>query len=272
MKSVDCLDNGYVMLVDHMGSDEDIAAAARTSYKKGTKQISNDRNLIRYLVRNWHTSPLEMCEVKFQIKLPIFVARQMVRHRTANINEVSARYSIMEDEYYIPEKNKVEYQSVDNKQGRDGVVSSEIYQMFSEEIIKSCDNALQTYHNALENNVARELSRIVLPMNLYTEWVWKIDLHNLFHFLKLRLDRHAQYEIRVYAQAMYDLVKDIFPVACEAFEDYRRNACHMSRMEMDILKEIIKASNINIEEIVENNKEMNKREKREFLIKMTSED
>lgn len=212
------LGHGFVRLVDVMGTDSSIVQAARVSYGAGTKTPSSDRSLIRYLLRNRHTSPFEMVELKFHIKLPIFVARQWVRHRTASINEVSARYSEMPNEMYIPTQWK--HQSTSNKQGSGDSVCPTLNARATERVEKLFRQAFSTYSDLLASGIAREQARIVLPTALFTEWYWKIDLHNLLHFLRLRLDSHAQYEIRVYAEQIYAMVKERFPVSAEAFEDY----------------------------------------------------
>lgn len=233
-----CLDYGFVRLVDWMGDDSSIVQAARVSYGKGTKSVSEDTALIRYLMRNMHTSPFEMVEFKFHVKLPIFVARQWIRHRTANVNEYSGRYSEMPDEFYLPLPDQIRSQSSTNKQGR----SNETIQQ-ADEIIermqKTQKQLHQEYSEFLEMGLARELARINLPLSNYTEWYWKIDLHNLFHFLRLRLDSHAQYEIRVYAEAIANIIKQIVPIAYQAFEDYILNAVRFSRNELEALKMMI---------------------------------
>lgn len=230
------LDKGFVKLVDFMGDDSSIVQAARVSYGKGTKKVNEDRGLIRYLMKHAHTSPFEMCELKFHCKMPIFVARQWVRHRTAAINEYSARYSEVKDEFYIPELDRVQLQSKDNKQGSGLQANRQIQQSFVNDCIDSQQVAAETYKEYNELGVAKELNRINMPVSNYTEWYWKINLHNFFHFCRLRLDPHAQYEIRVFAQAMYDLVKEHYPIACEAFEDYSLNAVKFSKQEMSIIK------------------------------------
>tara|TARA_Y100000590_G_scaffold93807_6_gene106362 strand:+ start:2650 stop:3549 length:900 start_codon:yes stop_codon:yes gene_type:complete len=236
---------GFVGLVDTMGSDSDITQAARVSYGTGTKKVSDDRNLIRYLMRHRHTTPFEMCEVKFHIRLPIFIMRQWIRHRTASVNEYSARYSIMEDEFYIPEHDYLQFQSRDNKQGRcrpwmaEGMEDGFEYR--EKELIRNgMDeiniNSYKKYEKLLDMNLTRELSRIVLPVSNYTEFYWKINLHNLFHFLHLRTDSHAQQEIQDYANAVLELARPKFPVAFEAWENYVRGSVTFSQTEMKILK------------------------------------
>ena len=239
-KEYKCLNHGFVRLVDVMGDDAAIVQAARTSYGKGTKSVSEDRNLIRYLMRNQHTSPFEMVEFKFHIKLPIFVARQWIRHRTANVNEYSGRYSEMPDEFYVPELDTIRKQSVNNKQARadegfDDQYSQEIIQKMS----ATQNKVFEEYKDFVDNGMAREIARINLPLSIYTEWYWKIDLHNLLRFLKLRLDKHAQYEIRVYAEIIAGILKQYVPHTWEAFEDYVLNAVCFSASELKILKNII---------------------------------
>jgi thymidylate synthase (FAD) len=235
MKTVHQL--GFVKLLDVMGSDEEVENAARISYGKGTRKVSQTRNLIRYLIRHKHTSPLEMCEVKFHIKLPIFIMRQLVRHRTANLNEYSGRYSIMSDEYYLPEADYLQKQSTTNNQGRGEAIPQKGLLQF--EFNRMYDGAQIAYENLLNFELTKELARAVLPVANYTECIWKIDLHNFFHFVKLRADKHAQREIQDYANAMYELVKPKFPLCCEAFEDYNRDAVTFSKQEMDVIKELL---------------------------------
>lgn len=233
-----CLDHGFVRLVDWMGDDSSIVQAARVSYGKGTKSVSEDTALIRYLMRHLHTSPFEMVEFKFHVKLPIFVARQWIRHRTANVNEYSGRYSEMPDEFYLPEPEQLRLQSTLNKQGRGEAIienSSEIIDRMK----LTQDRLFQEYSELLSTGLAREIARINLPLSNYTEWYWKIDLHNLFHFLRLRLDTHAQYEIRVYAEAISKIIKQIVPIAYQAFEDYTLEAIRFSRNELNVLKSLI---------------------------------
>jgi thymidylate synthase (FAD) len=239
-KEYKCLDYGFIRLVDYMGDDAAIVQSARVSYGKGTKSVTEDKGLIRYLMRHRHTSPFEMVEFKFHVKLPIFVARQWIRHRTANVNEYSGRYSEMRDEFYIPAPDQIRPQAALNKQGR---ASEPMSRDKADEIIKRYRQIqkllFDDYSALLDTGLARELARINLPLSTYTEWYWKIDLHNLFHFLRLRLDVHAQYEIRVYAEAMAEIVKKIVPVAYEAFEDYILNRFVFSAIEAKILKKIM---------------------------------
>ena len=232
---------GFVRLVDTMGSDGDIADAARVSYGKGTRAVSDNRNLIRYLMRHKHTSPIEMASVKFHLKLPIFIMRQLIRHRTASVNEYSGRYSVMSDDFYVPEVEYIKPQSQTNKQGSDGELSDSWKDKYKQ-IIEDITLRTSIAYKALVEpgygplGLSRELSRIVLPVSNYTECYWKIDLHNFFHFCRLRMDSHAQQEIQDYAVAMYELVKPHFPIAVEAFEDYSLGSKSFSRMEMNVLK------------------------------------
>ena len=235
MKTVHQL--GFVKLLDVMGSDEEVENAARISYGKGTRKVSQTRNLIRYLIRHKHTSPLEMCEVKFHIKLPIFIMRQLVRHRMANLNEYSGRYSIMSDEFYLPEADYLQKQSTTNNQGREEVIPNKGLLQF--EFNRIYDGAQIAYENLLNHELTKELARAVLPVANYTECIWKIDLHNFFQFVKLRADKHAQREIQDYANAMYELVKPKFPLCCEAFEDYSRDAVTFSKQEMDVIRKLL---------------------------------
>jgi len=237
-KEYKCLDKGFIRLVDYMGDDSSIVQAARVSYGKGTKTITEDKGLIRHLMRHRHTSPFEMVELKFHVKLPIFVARQWIRHRTANVNEYSGRYSEMKDEFYIPDIEQIRQQSTLNKQGRGSeVLPYDIALSIIEQFEKTQSQLFNEYSGLLEQDLARELARINLPLSNYTEWYWKIDLHNLFHFLKLRLDIHAQYEIRIYAEIIGNILKEIVPVAYQAFEDYLLNSINLSRIEADIIWE-----------------------------------
>lgn len=237
---IKCLDHGFVRLVDYMGDDAAIVQAARVSYGNGTKTVHEDRGLIRYLLRHKHTTPFEMVEFKFHIKLPIFIARQWIRHRTANVNEYSGRYSEMTDEFYLPEKEQLRTQSTVNKQGRsDEAIENDMALSMIGKMEATQTNLYSEYKDMLDNGLARELARINLPLSNYTEWYWKIDLHNLFHFLKLRIDPHAQYEIRVFGEAMAEIVKQIVPVAWEAFEDYSLHAKNFSKNELKVLSQII---------------------------------
>jgi len=241
--SIPIHEHGFIALVDAMPrlvpegqtADSAIVQSARVSYGQGTKMVSEDRGLVRYLMRHRHSTPFEMVEFKFHIAMPIFIARQWIRHRTANVNEYSARYSIMPDRFYRPDIENVRKQSKSNRQGGDGAIDAGT----AEEFLKLLEGAEANYAKYLdltERGVARELARAVLPVSVYTEWYWKCDLHNIFHFLSLRMDPHAQIEIQDYAKAMYELIKPIVPVACEAFEDYRLNAMHLTGLEIDAIR------------------------------------
>ncbi|RMF09060.1 MAG: FAD-dependent thymidylate synthase [Candidatus Neomarinimicrobiota bacterium] len=236
-KAIPCLDKGFIRLVDSMGGDEAIVQAARVSYGKGTTKTSQDRGLIRYLMRHRHTTPFEMVELKFHCKMPIFVARQWVRHRTANINEYSLRYSEARDDFYIPDPEHIQFQSKLNKQGRRGEVPPELKQRVVEIFERMSRESFALYSEMNSAGIARELARAILPVNIYTEWYWKNDLHNILHFLHLRMDSHAQYEIRVYAEAMAGIVKSIAPVAYEAFQDYVVKGLRFSQIEQDIFRQ-----------------------------------
>jgi len=226
------LDHGFVRVIDYMGDDAAIVQAARVSYGQGTKKVSDDSGLIRYLMRHWHSTPFEMCEIKLHVKLPVFVARQWIRHRTANVNEYSARYSILDREFYIPAPENLAAQSTVNSQGRGAVLEGDEAARVLETLKTDAGRAYDHYEDMLsqdgQQGLARELARMNLPANVYTQWYWKTDLHNLFHFLRLRADAHAQYEIRVYAEAICDLVRAWVPAAWAAFEDYRLNAAQLS--------------------------------------------
>ena len=230
------LDKGFVRLVDCMGGDDAIVQAARVSYGKGTSKVSQDRGLIRYLMRHRHTTPFEVVEFKFHCKMPIFVARQWVRHRTANINEYSLRYSEARDEFYYPDPKHIEFQSALNMQGRMGEVSDDLKQKVQDYFKEISERSFEIYSELNNAGVARELARAILPVNLYTEWYWKNDLHNLLHFIGLRSDDHAQYEIRVFSDAMAKSVKAAAPFAWEAYQDYVIEGMRFSKIEQSLLE------------------------------------
>lgn len=234
------LDHGFIRVIDYMGDDSAIVQAARVSYGAGTKHVSNDEGLIRYLMRHWHSTPFEMCEVKLHVKLPVFVARQWIRHRTANVNEYSARYSVLDREFYIPQPAQLAAQSSQNNQGRGAVLGGEeaarVLKLLKDDAAQCYDNYEAMLSQDGQQGLARELARMNLPMNIYTQWYWKVDLHNLFHFLRLRADAHAQYEIRVYADAIAACVKDWVPLAFAAFEDYRLGGATLSAKALSVLK------------------------------------
>ena len=257
------LDHGFIRVIDYMGDDAAIVQAARVSYGAGTKHVQNDEGLIRYLMRHWHSTPFEMCEVKLHVKLPVFVARQWIRHRTANVNEYSARYSILDREFYIPEPQHLAAQSTVNNQGRGEVLQGEEAARVLE-LLKSDANRAYDHYEAMlsqdgQQGLARELARMNLPANIYTQWYWKVDLHNLFHFLRLRADPHAQYEIRVYAEAIATAVRDWVPLAFAAFEDYRMGGVNLSGKAVDCVRRRLAG-----EKVTQETSGMSKGEWREF--------
>ncbi|MEM9212115.1 MAG: FAD-dependent thymidylate synthase [Pseudomonadota bacterium] len=263
-KAHEVLDHGIIRVIDYMGNDAAITQAARVSYGKGTKAVQNDEGLIRYLMRHWHSTPFEMCEVKFHIKLPVFVARQWIRHRTANVNEYSARYSILDREFYIPAPDHLNAQSVVNNQGRgellQGDEAARVLEILKEDSTRAYDNYEAMISQEGQAGLARELARMNLPANVYTQWYWKVDLHNLFHFLRLRADAHAQYEIRVYAEKMCEIVKDWVPAAYGAFEDYRLGGAHLSQRGLEAVQKMLKG-----EEVTQESSGMSAGEWREFM-------
>ena len=241
-KEFKVLDKGFVRLVDYLGGDERIVQAARVSYGSGTRSIRKDRELIHYLMQNLHTSPFEQVVLTFHCKMPIFVARQWIRHRTARVNEISGRYSEMADEFYLPDKKVIRPQGKRNKQGREeeDTVPDELKAKAIEILKNEQKSAFKGYKEILDDGIARELARINLPLSLYTEWYWQIDLHNLFHFLELRLDWHAQLEIREYARVIAEITKKVAPLAYEAFDEYVINTRKIGRMDAEKVAEIIK--------------------------------
>lgn len=241
-EAVPVLDHGFVRVVDYMGDDGAIVQAARVSYGRGTKAARDDRGLIRYLMRHWHSTPFEMCEIKLHVKLPIFVARQWIRHRTANVNEISARYSILDREFYVPAPDHLAAQSAVNRQGRGAVLEGETAAQALGLLRDEAVRAFDAYDHLLGDDVglARELARMALPLSTYTQWYWKTDLHNLLHFLRLRADPHAQYEIRVYAEAIGALVAAWVPHAWEAFCDYRMGGAAISATGMACLRRMLR--------------------------------
>ncbi len=271
------LDHGFVRVVDYMGDDDAIVQAARVSYGRGTRSINNDRGLVRYLMRHRHTTPLEMCEIKLHVKLPIFIARQWIRHRTASVNEYSARYSILDREFYLPDPSTISVQSATNRQGRGNMVSDDQANRVLGMLKRDAMGAYETYEALLNDTgdgtrvdedapqIARELARVNLTLNYYTQWYWKLDLHNLLHFLALRMDPHAQYEIRAYADVIGDIVADWCPIAWEAFKDYRVNAMNLSGAEIDIVKRGLKGENVH--QLLRDSN-LSARERREFLEKL----
>ena len=237
------LDHGFVRVIDYMGDDGAIVQAARVSYGRGTRRVQDDEGLIRYLMRHRHTTPFEMCEIKYHVKLPIFVARQWIRHRTASVNEYSARYSVLDREYYLPAPEHLAGQARDNRQGRSEVLSAEAAADVLALLRADAERCYAHYEEMLDPEglgLARELARINLTLNTYTQWYWKIDLHNLFHFLSLRVDPHAQHEIRVYAEAMLETVKRWVPLAAQAFLDYRLGALTVSAGGIAVIRRLLK--------------------------------
>ena len=240
--AIPVLDHGFIRVVDYMGDDSAVVQAARVSYGRGTRKALEDEGLIRYLMRHYHSTPFEMCEIKFHVKLPIFVARQWIRHRTANVNEYSARYSIMDKDYYIPAPEQLAVQASDNRQGRGEVLDSQTAERVLNLLREDAEQTYGHYEEMLDEDgigLARELARMNLTLNTYTQWYWKTDLHNLFHFLRLRADSHAQYEIRVYAEAMLETVKAWVPLSYGAFCDYRLGAVTFSAKMMTVLKKLL---------------------------------
>jgi thymidylate synthase (FAD) len=266
------LDHGFVRVVDYMGDDGAVVQAARVSYGRGTRAANEDRGLIRYLMRHRHSTPFEMCEIKYHVKLPIFVARQWIRHRTANVNEYSARYSVMDREFYIPESSQLAAQSASNRQGRgdvlEGEEAAEVLRLLREDARRNYDHYAWMLNEDEAGNprdesrrgLARELARMNLTLNAYTQWYWKTDLHNLLHFLSLRADGHAQYEIRVYAEAMLRTVQAWVPHCFEAFSDYRMGAVTLSAQMLSIVKRMLAG-----EEVRQETSGLSKREWRELM-------
>ena len=259
-EAIPVLDHGFVRVVDYMGDDTSIVQAARVSYGKGTKKVSTDAGLIKYLMRHWHSTPFEMCEIKYHVKLPIFIARQWIRHRTANVNEYSARYSILDKEFYLPAQEHLAAQSKSNRQGRGDVLEGEQAKKVLELLKNDAERTYENYETMLnekydgsiidENGVglARELARMNLTLNTYTQWYWKTDLLNLMNFLRLRADHHAQYEIRTYADAMLDTLKRWVPITYDAFMDYRVGGTEVSNKGKKVIQKLINGEKVSIEE------------------------
>jgi thymidylate synthase (FAD) len=266
------LDHGFVRVIDYMGDDGAIVQAARVSYGKGTRRVQDDTGLINYLMRHRHTTPFEMCEIKYHVKLPIFVARQWIRHRTANVNEYSARYSVLDKEYYIPAPEQLAAQSRSNRQGRGAVLEGEEAARVLDMLRDDAERCYADYEEMLNEDrdgglldenrlgLARELARMNLTLNTYTQWYWKIDLHNLLHFLSLRADAHAQYEIRVYADAMLETVRRWVPLTCEAFTNYRMGGLQLSSPGLDVVKKLVAG-----QPVVQEQSGLSKREWRELM-------
>ena len=259
-KQFKVLDSGFIRVMDYMGDDTAIIQSARVSYGEGTKKVSNDKGLIRYLMKNWHTTPFEMCEIKLHIKLPIFIARQWIRHRTANVNEYSARYSILDKEFYIPKPQHMSSQSTTNKQGRGSNLSKKDTERFLKILKDDAERNYKHYEDMLNENqsgeiknddktgLSRELARINLTLNTYTQWYWKIDLHNLLHFLYLRDDPHAQYEIRAYAEIILNkIVKRWVPYTYNAFKEFQLESYNLSKTAIEIIKKKLQGKKISYE-------------------------
>ena len=271
-EAIPILDHGFIRVVDYMGDDTSIVQAARVSYGKGTKKVSTDAGLIKYLMRHWHSTPFEMCEIKYHVKLPIFIARQWIRHRTANVNEYSARYSILDKEFYLPAPEHLAAQSQINRQGRGNVLEGEKAKKVLDLLKGDAEQTYNNYETMLnerydgsiidENSVglARELARMNLTLNTYTQWYWKTDLLNLMNFLRLRADHHAQYEIRAYADVMLDTVKKWVPITYEAFMDYRVGGTEVSAKGKEVIKKLIKGEKTDID-----NSGLSKREWNELM-------
>ena len=259
-EAIPVLDHGFIRVIDYMGDDTSIVQSARVSYGKGTKKVSTDEGLIRYLMRHWHSTPFEMCEIKYHVKLPIFIARQWIRHRTANVNEYSARYSILDKEFYIPAKEQLSAQATNNRQGRGELITGqqadEVLKILKDDAVRTYDNYEKMLNERFDGTIidekksglARELARMNLTLNSYTQWYWKTDLLNLMNFLFLRGDSHAQYEIRVYAEKMLDTVKKWVPITHAAFLDYRVGAAHLSSKGLKIVKSMINGNKISYED------------------------
>ena len=259
-EAIPVLDHGFIRVIDYMGDDTSIVQSARVSYGKGTKKVSTDEGLIRYLMRHWHSTPFEMCEIKYHVKLPIFIARQWIRHRTANVNEYSARYSILDKEFYIPAKEQLSTQATNNRQGRGDLITGqqadEVLKILKDDAVRTYDNYEKMLNERFDGTIidekksglARELARMNLTLNSYTQWYWKTDLLNLMNFLFLRGDSHAQYEIRVYAEKMLETVKKWVPITHAAFLDYRVGAAHLSSKGLKIVKSMINGNKVSYED------------------------
>ena len=277
--AIPVLDHGFIRVIDYMGNDTSIVQAARVSYGKGTKKVSTDSGLIKYLMRHWHSTPFEMCEIKYHVKLPIFIARQWIRHRTANVNEYSARYSILDKEFYLPNPENLAAQSTSNRQGRGEVIKGKNAKKVLELLKSDAEQTYKNYETMLnekfdgtkieKNNVglARELARMNLTLNTYTQWYWKTDLLNLMNFLRLRADHHAQYEIRAYADIMLDTVKKWVPTTYDAFIDYRVGGTEVSQKGKKVIEKLIQGKKVSI-----NNTTLSKREWNELMFAFNLKD
>ena len=272
-EAIPVLDHGFIRVVDYMGDDTSIVQAARVSYGKGTKKVNTDAGLIKYLMRHWHSTPFEMCEIKYHVKLPIFIARQWIRHRTANVNEYSARYSILDKEFYLPTPENLAAQSQSNRQGRGDVIKGDQAKKVLDLLKSDAERTYKNYEEMLnerydgsiidekKSGLARELARMNLTLNTYTQWYWKTDLLNLMNFLRLRADDHAQYEIRAYADAMLETLKKWVPTTYEAFMDYRVGGTEVSAKGKSIIQKLIKGEKVSIED-----SGLSKREWNELMI------
>ncbi len=273
------LDHGFIRVIDYMGDDSSIVQAARVSYGKGTKKVSTDSGLIKYLMRHWHSTPFEMCEIKYHVKLPIFIARQWIRHRTANVNEYSARYSILDKEFYLPSSEHLAAQSQSNRQGRGEVIEGDQAKQVLDLLKNDAERTYKNYEEMLnqrfdgttidenKKGLARELARMNLTLNTYTQWYWKTDLLNLMNFLRLRADSHAQYEIRAYADAMLDTVKKWVPITYEAFMDYRVGGTEVSSKGKKVIQKLISGEKVDIEQ-----SGLSKREWNELMLALELKD
>jgi len=271
-EAIPILDHGFIRVIDYMGDDSSIVQAARVSYGKGTKKVSTDSGLIKYLMRHWHSTPFEMCEIKYHVKLPIFIARQWIRHRTANVNEYSARYSILDKEFYLPSSENLAAQSQSNRQGRGEVIEGDQAKQVLELLKNDAERTYKNYEEMLnqrfdgttidenKKGLARELARMNLTLNTYTQWYWKTDLLNLMNFLRLRADQHAQYEIRSYADAMLDTVKKWVPITYEAFMDYRVGGTEVSSKGKAVIQKLIKGEKVSLDQ-----SDLSKREWNELM-------
>ena len=278
-KDFPVLDHGFIRVIDYMGDDQSVVQAARVSYGKGTKKVSEDRGLIRYLMRHRHSTPFEMCEIKLHVKLPIFVARQWIRHRTASINEYSARYSVLDKEFYIPSEKNLAIQSNINKQGRGKVLSKNRSQEALKMLKDDAQKTYQTYEyllnetnegkiiNKNKEGLTRELARINLTLNTYTQWYWKTNLHNLMNFMQLRADDHAQYEIRVYAKIIFDIMKKWVPLTSEAFESYRSGSVELSSEALEVIRTLISGKKVS-----QKDSNLSAREWRELMVVLNIRD
>ena len=278
-EAIPILDHGFIRVVDYMGDDTSIVQAARVSYGKGTKKVSTDSGLIKYLMRHWHSTPFEMCEIKYHVKLPIFIARQWIRHRTANVNEYSARYSILDKEFYLPTSENLAAQSQSNRQGRGEVIEGEQAKQVLDLLKNDAERTYKNYEEMLnqrfdgstidenKKGLARELARMNLTLNTYTQWYWKTDLLNLMNFLRLRADSHAQYEIRAYAEVMLDTLKRWVPITYEAFMDYRVGGTEVSSKGKKVIQKLISGEKVDIEQ-----SGLSKREWNELMLALELKD